>query len=767
MKRPTHGSKSSSLRAVDERATNTILSADNGRGVPADVDEGNAQLQQIASHRRALASYNAHIELAMQCTFQAYCGECANEVTRMLPDPPDRPELVEVESKTEHVAAETLPAVPKDECSPWLLPMHQSALRPPEATTVSWIRALPSFCTDSSRGRAGGGLKYTPDDVLFLLEALRDWARNLVATLRAVSHRVTPTTSASPPVSSSGLAVISTMAPSATARWPPGRSQRLEQAMSGMHAMGVAPSTLADEMIAVALCTIELPKRRILVAIETTGDGGEDPFASIYGTSRSPYAIINHTCRVARHRTVTVGALPPRPWSEDELLALQATLRLVAPIVIRVDTLLSRLPAKRRVLFRGVRLQGVTDAYEPGRLVAWHQLSSASVNWHVATRFGDTVFTIHAHSTAEVDFLSTFPREREVILPSYAVLRATGATSPTLLRMLNLPFNLVTLRELGDAPDVADIAKACVRGQAKFSRTALLHWKKSYVEGTVSQHRPPVAPWQPAEKLFEVVKRFLDRDDASPLLLLGEGGTGKTSALLAVYGWLCEPSRLASSTKPVVPVFLPLPKLQHAWLTHDNGDTIDWYVWQQLGVTSRAEAIQLSGIVTIVLLLDSLDECSTVGVNRRRRRGLLSAASFCGSFCKVVLTCRVDATSTTTSTVVVAEQKNTVWYLLPFDEADVSNFIDKFACCCKTTAARLRESLTLHGLWGEWRLLPVTLSYMLQVAIGGGGGGAADPQPPPAMTSKLSTHNVPPPPKGASVTIACETIARHEWFADN
>lgn len=38
---------------------------------------------------------------------------------------------------------------------------------------------------------------------------------------------------------------------------------------------------------------------------------------------------------------------------------------------------------------------------------------------------------------------------------AYAVFYAMGAVSPTLLRMLSVGCNLVTLRDLGDAPCLA------------------------------------------------------------------------------------------------------------------------------------------------------------------------------------------------------------------------------------------------------------------------------------------------------------------------
>lgn len=111
----------------------------------------------------------------------------------------------------------------------------------------------------------------------------------------------------------------------------------------------------------------------------------------------------------------------------------------------------------------------------------------------------------------------------------------------------------------------------------------------TYVEATLSRQQPPVAEWEETRKLFDVLTDFLQNDcQSASLVILGSGGTGKTSAMLAGYCHVASGLR----NPPLVqgwrflPVFIPLPRLRDVRDT----DELDRRVWQELGVSSREEA---------------------------------------------------------------------------------------------------------------------------------------------------------------------------------
>ena len=99
-----------------------------------------------------------------------------------------------------------------------------------------------------------------------------------------------------------------------------------------------------------------------------------------------------------------------------------------------------------------------------------------------------------------------------------------------------------------------------------------------------------------------------------------EGGTGKTSAMLAAYCHLSRRPTKRGAT-PVLPIFIALPQLSDV---HDSG-ALDRRVWEQLGAASRSEAEFVARRATIVILLDSLDECNILP--ERRGRALIAPPS--------------------------------------------------------------------------------------------------------------------------------------------
>ena len=574
----------------------------------------------VNHHRKQLAAY-ATSELGKEIPFTRYCAAVATALDEQLG-------VVSMSlsvNEERYPVSDELPVAPRNPLAPRFLPEHQTLLRPQGSTTVLWVRSLP-FLSACCPLTSTAHLAYTYADVAEILSQLRTWAVGVVGTLQSAAA-----TAAAPSTSFPAIAIGD-----ATSR------ERLVQAVEVLHLTGADPHVVADEMIAVALCTIELH----LMPTVTPA------LPLLHGPNRSTYAVMNHVCRVSRE--ATAPCVTPRLWTADERLALDAALRLFAPIVMRVDTLLSRLPTTRRVLFRGVR--DVTGGEYPRRpTVAWHQPSSASHDCDVARRFGSTMFTIHAHSTAVIDYLSTQPTEQEAMLPSFAVLRVLGATSPTLLRLLDVRGSLVALRELGDEPPIDDIIAALIESQRLLAQRLFARFTALYVEGTLSRQPPPVAPWGETQKLFAVLNRFVEaRTPTLPLLLLGGEGTGKTSAMLAAYCHLSQRTVVAGAA-PSVPIFIPLPQLS----VHDS-DALDRLVWEHLGVASRSEAEVVARRVKIVLLLDSLDESNM----QSESRPLIPAASFCATWCRVIASCRAEAAHLA-SHGVVGGMATSTWHIQP------------------------------------------------------------------------------------------------------
>lgn len=299
----------------------------------------------IAGHRKKLATHAADCHGVANLTFRQYCDLIAAELEGQL-----RPSIVGGAGSSAAVATPVypivheLPPIPEALHLPWLLPSHQDQLRPQGATTASWIASLPRLCRDNPLTR-GAHLMYSAADVEYLLTTLLgSRASGIIDSLRSGAPWAKAPAGTTFPVTKAAE-----------------KEERLVQALEVLHEAGAQPDIVADEMIAVALCTCELPHQP---------DGELDTL--VHGANRSLYAVMNHVCRVSRLRT-PVGK--PRLWTADERLRLDATLRLDAPIVMRVDTMLSRLPQARRILFRGVRNWiGSGTAFDPGRLVAWHQL---------------------------------------------------------------------------------------------------------------------------------------------------------------------------------------------------------------------------------------------------------------------------------------------------------------------------------------------------------------------------------------------------------
>ena len=119
-------------------------------------------------------------------------------------------------------------------------------------------------------------------------------------------------------------------------------------------------------------------------------------------------------------------------------------------------TKLTRLIRSRRpnltTVFRGID-RNVSAQYKVGTSVVWNAFTSTTQEQDVAKSFlygkAGTFFVIVAkQGAAEVGFASVFPQESELLYDSNIDFRVQWKLSPTLLRMVGQPFDVIVMQEV-------------------------------------------------------------------------------------------------------------------------------------------------------------------------------------------------------------------------------------------------------------------------------------------------------------------------------
>ena len=260
-------------------------------------------------------------------------------------------------------------------------------------------------------------------------------------------------------------------------RLQPAARTRLHAAVALFHTNRVAPAAIVDELCGVAVFTSHEPHGRLRLAKP-----------AIHGPSGALHAMMSFACRTYR------DADSIKKRTEQETEALRATVAMFLPLLERCDTLVTRLPAVRQTLFRGLagRVRS-RDYLMLGQTVAWHAMASTTEDLEVARDFGTaTIFIAHVHGAGSIDFCSVF-NEKEALLPSYAVLRSMGMRSPTVLRMLNVgECDIVQVQQIGDEQQTA--AQTVARMEASLAHLEKLHrpFLRTYVEARVAPNPPPL-----------------------------------------------------------------------------------------------------------------------------------------------------------------------------------------------------------------------------------------------------------------------------------
>ena len=320
-------------------------------------------------------------------------------------------------------------------------------------------------------------------------------------------------------------------------------------------------------------------------------------------------------------------------------------------------TKLTRLIRSRRpsltTVFRGINVN-VSAQYKVGTSVVWNAFTSTTREQDVAKTFmygkAGTFFVIVAkQGAAEVGFASVFPQEAELLYDSNIEFRVQWKLSPTLLRMVGQPFDVIVMQEVAgqssnndnnnksdastavqtqghaQSVDVADQVEA-VRQVLKHTASLFAEFLDGYVEGRVGDDTH-VAESETRMLLHEVDEWLAADGDAEegagraretrrhPLCLVGDGGTGKTSAAVAVLCHLLQEKKAPQRKKPVFPVFVALPSIGASTFTTHGG--VDKFIRTSFGL-EEAALEHLSSVYDVVVILDSLDE---VGLTQEHLSG--------------------------------------------------------------------------------------------------------------------------------------------------
>eukprot|EP01063_Lacrimia_lanifica_P030542 TRINITY_DN4872_c0_g1_i1.p1 TRINITY_DN4872_c0_g1~~TRINITY_DN4872_c0_g1_i1.p1 ORF type:complete len:1694 (+),score=451.34 TRINITY_DN4872_c0_g1_i1:47-5128(+) len=495
-------------------------------------------------------------------------------------------------------------------------------------TILEWVMCLPAAAASHDETR---GIPYSDADA----RDMAVWGANLLTLVHAELDDP----------GSADYSVCAVKGYGAPADSGAACREHLKACVAALAAIGVDPAVAADELFAVFLYTHQMlpigdpkPLRR-----------------EVHSGDRSLFSVMNWAMRVSRD--------PGTDWAELKH-AFTATLALFRPLMVRVDTFLCRVPPQRRTVYRGLSRR-VSQQYKLGTVVAWDAFSSTAVDRSVAQAFsgGGTLFVIHIFTAGSVDFVSRFPGEAEALLSCNTAFVVRHKLSRTVLNMLRAKADIVTMQQLGDDPTPAEQVAAFAASQEDL-RPMYAPFLEEYVEGRVAPLPPPCAD-DASTPIFTFLSSWC-AGPPDPALLLGVGGTGKTSATLAA---LCH---LARSVPGVIAVFVPLPSVVDV----GAAGALDRHVLAQVGFRT-ADMDEALARHRVCLFFDSLDETALRGeaaLTGLFDRNPIVARAHC------VVSCRPEFLAdhgAAPGTVLTTRRPTVVQYVQPFVPEDVATLIHK------------------------------------------------------------------------------------------
>ena len=417
-----------------------------------------------------------------------------------------------------------------------------------------------------------------------------------------------------------------------------------------------------------------------------------------------------------------------------------------APLIRGLDRLIGSRRKQLRTVFRGINVN-VSAKYALNTHIVWNCFTSTTLKRDVARSFmygkGGTFFVVVAkEGAADVKFSSVYASEDELLYTANIEYLVQWKLSPTLLRMMGLRFDVIVMQEVcsGVGKGVGETSAAEQVGalQEVMGHTVAFFkdYLAQYVEGRVgddtrvdeSETRPlmkEVRRWLRArgggggggkqmssvctqaaagtERKPDVEAREERQGTCGVLCVIGEGGSGKTSASIAILSDLATSARKSESTsnedttvktnrnrnsvvsdvtadadaKPYFPVFVALPTVKQHLLEKGG---LDRFVLESFALREADRAF-LAETYEVVLVLDSLDE---VGLTQEdvgavvAEGGLLCRHPWVEAHCSVVVTVRgeyLKGVDTSPSGVCGAGVR--ALYMQPFTEVDARTYIKR------------------------------------------------------------------------------------------
>ena len=419
-----------------------------------------------------------------------------------------------------------------------------------------------------------------------------------------------------------------------------------------------------------------------------------------------------------------------------------------APLIRGLDRLIGSRRKQLRTVFRGIDVN-VSSKYALNTHIVWNCFTSTTLKRDVARSFmygkGGTFFVVVAkEGAADVKFSSVYASEDELLYTANIEYRVQWKLSPTLLRMMGLRFDVIVMQEVcsgvgkGKGVGETSAAEQVDALQEVMGHTVAFFedYLAQYVEGRVgddtrvdeSETRPlmeEVRRWLRArgggggkqmssvytqaaagthtERKPDVEAREERQGTCGVLCVIGEGGSGKTSASIAILSDLATSARKSESTsnedtttnrnanrnsvvsdvtadadaKPYFPVFVALPTVKQHLLEKGG---LDRFVLESFALREADRAF-LAETYEVVLVLDSLDE---VGLTQEdvgavvAEGGLLCRHPWVEAHCSVVVTVRgeyLKGVDTSPSGVCGAGVR--ALYMQPFTEVDARTYIKR------------------------------------------------------------------------------------------
>eukprot|EP01062_Namystynia_karyoxenos_P031244 TRINITY_DN2318_c0_g1_i6.p1 TRINITY_DN2318_c0_g1~~TRINITY_DN2318_c0_g1_i6.p1 ORF type:complete len:1235 (+),score=365.77 TRINITY_DN2318_c0_g1_i6:165-3869(+) len=293
------------------------------------------------------------------------------------------------------------------------------------------------------------------------------------------------------------------------------------------------------------------------------------------------------------------------------------TIELFAPFLWRLDRILLQLPHEAIMVFRGIDCR-VADDYEMTTLVPWASHTSTStdrdVSWGFMKETAGTFFIVLAESVACVSFFSWLPDEDEWLMHTQCVLQVASKLDPSLQQMLGTNHDIVVMFQCDRRGGGAEDPRQKVENALMAARESALifgPFLETFVEPTVAS-APAGGGAGSTGPLLKAFNAFMHDPHSQVAVLVGDGGTGKTSAGLRLVN---EALSVTVSSAPegtdgqVLPVFVSLPAVAKLLCRKPSAGwtpLVD-HIRLSLSLSSEAELAELQRR-PLLLLLDSVEE---------------------------------------------------------------------------------------------------------------------------------------------------------------